>query len=138
MLLPGGRIDEHSRGGVNHKEKVVSVRSLPMQDRLWLSYRYLAIHEVCACSHDEKHFECHLKDELVRTSRPLDAEHPEERKRFRVTSTCCKTCKKCELPVRMDAHENHEKHCALLVDMGLLKCPPGPIKKVESSTWRAD
>lgn len=107
MLLPGGRIDVIGRAEVGLRKERVSVGSLPMQDRLRLSYRYLMIHELCICSHDTWHFKNHLKP-------------GHHRLYIRMTSTCCKRCKKCELPIRMESHEVHEKTCTLQVDTSVL------------------
>ena len=108
--------------GVSEKIKTVAVSSLSTQDRLWLSYRCLALHEICPCSHGESHFELHLKEEEkpFRTTRPPGWEHPQDKQHFRVTSTCCKKCRKCGLPVRMVSHEVHEKTCTLQVDTRIL------------------
>lgn len=99
------------------KIKAVPVWSLNTKDRLWLSYHYLALHEICPCAHNESHFELHLKEEPFRIIRRPHRHY------VRVTSTCCKKCKKCGLPVRMISHEVHEKTCTLQVDTRILFAP---------------
>ena len=98
--------------GANSTKDAVSVGSLPMQDKLRLSRLNLGVHEVCACSHNEWHLKHHQEGESL-------------------TSTCCKQCKKCELPIRTEAHEAHEKTCTLQVDTSILKTLSPPAKKNE-------
>ena len=109
------------RTGVGHGTESISVGSLPIQDRLRLSRFNLGIHEVCVCSHAEWHIKHHQEKELL-------------------PSTCCRPCKKCELPIRMEAHEAHEKTCTLQVDTSILKTLSPPAKKknefLDWSTWR--
>lgn len=106
---------------VGRRTEVIHIGLLPVQDRLWLSRLNLGIHEACICSHNEWHIKHHQESGSL-------------------MNACCKPCQKCELPIRTEAHERHEKNCILQVDTSVLTTFSPPAKKKgefpDSCTWR--